>query len=434
MIYKKILAYFAQMPLFSYNLIYKSDFQKGIDTSKMLKAYQDILQKLQSINMKKEFSTAIATALRDGAYYGFVYDSEGEGFFMYGLDPKYCKVSGITSTGEYLISFDATYFDMGNNKEYLYGVDDSGEGIWDTVFIDGYETFKNQGQDFRWFELPPEKTLCLLADEEADMPLPYFLPVFVSLLDLLDLEQILMSKTELENYVLLVSKIPLMDNSQNVDDFKVSLELVEYVQQLLDEAIPSLVGTAYTPCDLDVVTFNKANSTEDTDKLAQSMNNLFSNLGISELVVSGGSSTNSIGLAHSIQNDESFALKFVNRLENWMNSYIKLNYSEDFIFKFHPITYFSQKEYVAQMKDAATTGLPVAMDYATSLGNTPYEVMCSTFMEDALGIKNGLWKPLQTSYTQSGNPGAPEKPIDELTDEGIATRDGNKNATTKARK
>lgn len=434
MIYKKILAYFAQMPLFSYNVIYRPDFTKGIDNTKFMKAYQDVLIKLQQINMKKEFSTAIATALRDGAFYGFVYDGEGDGFFIYGLDPKYCKVSAITNNGEYIIAFDAAYFDAGNNKEYLYGVNEDGEGTWDQVFIEGYETYKNQGQDYRWFDLPQEKTLCLLADEEADMPLPYFLPVFVSLLDLLDLEQILMSKTELENYVLLVSKIPLMDGTKEVDDFAVSLELVQFVQNLLNEVVPSLVGTAYTPCDLDVVTFNKANSAEDTDKLAQSMSNLFSNLGISELVVSGGQSSNSVGLAHSIQNDEAFALKYVERLQNWMNSYIKLNYSQDFIFKFHPVTYFSQKEYVSQLKDAATTGIPKAIDYATALDSTPYEVMCSTFMENALGIKDGLWKPLQTSYTQSGDIGAPTKPDDELTEEGVATRDKNKNETTKARK
>lgn len=436
MIYKKIISYFAQMPLFSYNVIYKSDFQKGIDSNKFLKSYQDILQKLQQVDFKKEFSTVIATALRDGVYYGFTYDGEGDGFFLYGLDPKYCKISAITGDGEYIIAFDATYFDTGTNSEYLYGVDNDGEGVWDQVFIEGYETYKSQGQDFRWFDLPPERTLCLLADEEADMPLPYFLPVFISLLDLLDLEQILMSKTELENYVLLVSKIPLLTNTQEVDDFAVSLELVQFMQDLLDQVIPSLVGTAYTPCDLDVVHFDQANSTEDTDKLAKSMNNLFSNLGISELVVSGGTSTNSVGLKHSIQNDESFALKYVSRLEHWMNSYIKLNYSQDFIFKFHPITYFSQEDYVKRIKDAATTGLPVAMDYATSLGSTPYEVMCSTYMENALGIKDGLWKPLTTSYTQSGDgsQGAPEKDIDELSPEGIATRESGKNETTKSRK
>lgn len=436
MIYKKIIAYFSQMPLFYYNLIYKSDFSTGVDYSNMMASYQDVSSKLQQINMQKEFSTVIATALRDGVYYGFVYDGEGDGFFLYPLDPRYCKISAVTGDGEYVISFNAQYFDQGDNDEYLYGIDESGEGTWDQVFIDGYEQYKAQGRDFMWFTLPPEKTLCLLADEEADMPLPYFLPVFTSLLDLLDLEQILASKTELENYVLLLSKIPLL-NTENPDDFAVSMDIVEMMQEMIDAAVPDLVGTAYSPCELQPIFFNNKNQAEDTDKLAQSMSNMFSNLGISKLVVSGGDSTNSTGLKQSIQNDESFALKYVNRLSGWMNAYIKNNYSEDFIFKFHRITYFSQDTYAAQMKDAASLGIPVATDYATALGNTPYEMMCATFMENALGIKDGLWKPLQSSYTQSGTDnegGAPTKDDGDLTEEGIATRDGNKNENTKTRK
>mgnify|MGYP004510675591 CR=1 FL=1 len=433
MIYKKILAYFAQMPLFYYNLVYRSDFSKEINYNKFIKSYQDVAQKLQEINMQKEFSSVISTALRDGVYYGFVYDGEGDGFFLHALDPAYCKISAISGNGTYVISFKATYFDSGNNKEYLYGINDDGEGTWDKVFIEGYENYKNNGNDYMWFDLPVEKTICLLADEDAEMPLPYFLPVFVSLLDLLDLEQILASKTELENYVLLLSKIPLLTNTDDIDDFAVSLELVQMIQNMIDEVVPDLVGTAYSPCDLEVINFNKSNSSEDTDKLATSMSNLFSNLGISELVVSSGKSSNSVGLRHSIKNDESFALKFVDRLENWMDSYIRMNYSEEFIFKFHRITYFSQEEYVGQMKDSATLGLPVATDWATALGQTPYEMMCSTFMENALGIKNGLWRPLQSSYTQTtdGSDGKPELPEDQLTDEGLDTRDAEKNITTK---
>lgn len=436
MIYKKILAYFAQMPLFYYNLIYKSDWSKGIDTTKMLKSYMDVSSKLQEINMQKEFSTVISTTLRDGVYYGFVYDGEGDGFFIQGLDPQYCKISGITGDGQYVVAFNAAFFDSGDNKEYLYGVDEDGEGVWDNVFIEGYETYKNDGRDFMWFDLPPERTLCVLADEDAEMPLPYFLPIFISLLDLLDLEQILASKTELENYVLLLSKIPLMSNTEEVDDYAVSLEAVQYMQSLIDEVVPDLVGTAYSPCELEVIHFDKANTAEDTDKLAQSMHNLFANLGISELVVSSGSSTNSVGLTQSIRNDESFALKFVDRLSSWMDSYLNTNYSDEFIFKFHRVTYFSRSELLEQYSAAATVGLPVATDYATCLGSTPYEMMNKTFMENAMGIKDGLWKPLSTSYTQSNTDegGAPTKDDDEITDEGVATRDGDKNKKTKANK
>ena len=120
-----------------------------------------------------------------------------------------------------------------------------------------------------------------------------------------------------------------------------------------------------------------------------------------------------------------------------MNAYIRYNYSEDFIFKFHPISYFSKDEYIQQQKDAASLGLPVKTSYVTSLGLTPYEMMCQTYFENQLDLQS-LWKPLESSYMQSGTDdaqaGAPTKDDADLTDEGLATRDGNKNAGTKANK
>lgn len=436
MIYKKIIAYYAQMPLFDYNITYRID-KLGSLKSSVQNEYLQILKNLQEIPMKKEFSKVIATALRDGAFYGFIYDGEGDGFLLQALDPTYCKVSAQSSSGEYIFSFDATFFDKGSNTEYLYGTGEDTEGVWDNIFIEGYEQYKNMGTDYRWFEIPIERSMCIISGNDPDMPLPYFLPIFVSLLDLLDLEQILASKTELENYVLLISKIPLLSSSNTPDDFAVSLEIVQAMQELIDAVVPSLVGTAYSPCELDVVHFDKSNKAEDTNKLAESMHNLFSNLGMSELVVSGGSSTNSIGLKHSIQNDESIAFTFLDAIQSWMNSYIKLNYSENFIFYFHRTTYFSQVEYVDKLKDAATLGLPVAIDYATCLGYSPYEVMSNTYLEELLGVKKGLWKPLSSSYTESSNgnqTGAPTKDVDDLSPEGAKTREGDKNAGTKAQK
>jgi hypothetical protein len=48
--------------------------------------------------------------------------------------------------------------------------------------------------------------------------------------------------------------------------------------------------------------------------------------------------------------------------------------------------------------------------------------------EDILNLSERL-KPFNTSYTQSGSDtgGAPEKDDSDLTDEGLATRDGDKN-------
>nr|DAY89440.1 MAG TPA: portal protein [Caudoviricetes sp.] len=268
------------------------------------------------------------------------------------------------------------------------------------------------------------------------MPLPYFLPIFVSLLDLLDLESILQSRTELENYILLVSKIPLMDDgSGDIDNFALDIDTVENMQQLIDSAVPDLVGTAYSPCELEKFTFEKSNTSQNVDDLNQSLSNLFAKVGISDFLFNDSKGTNSVGLKYSIKTDEGVSLKFLNRIQNWFQSYIKLNISEDFLFKFHLCTIFSQEDLITRLKEAATLG-GSAMDYLTALGDTPYEAYCKLLMEQTLDIKS-LMIPLSTSFTQgaeSDTGGAPKKSEDELSEEGIDTRDAGKNEGTKAQK
>ena len=92
---------------------------------------------------------------------------------------------------------------------------------------------------------------------------------------------------------------------------------------------------------------------------------------------------------------------------------------------------FSQDEYISSLKDYATLGIK-KLDYAT-VTSTPFEVMNSTFMENAIGLNN-MWQPLSSSYTQTDNNGTTTKKDDELSDEGVASRDGNKNEGTKANK
>jgi len=299
--------------------------------------------------------------------------------------------------------------------------------------VQGYEDYKNKGNEYKWFELPPEKTICIICGDDPVVPLPYFLPVFVSLLDLLDYEALIRSKTELENYVLLVSKVPMNNNSGEVNDFAVDLEIVQATQAVIDEALPSLVGSVWTPCEIEKIDFGNKNQVEDTNVYSQAIKNLFSSLGISEMIFNGEKS-GSVGLKHSITVDMTLPLELLKRIDSNIQRYIRLNISEDFTFRFHQISIFNKDEYLSELKDQATLGVPVKMDYATAGGKSPYEVMNDAFMESALGLDK-LWKPLSSSYTQSDKKGGGQtKKDDELSDSGIATKEGGKNEGTKAGK
>lgn len=436
--YKTLVNYLANMLLCSYNVVYKTpDWNKQPKLKDFMQSYQELCVRLKGMGVSNLTKQMIATSLRDGIYVGFVYDNGDKGFYVNVLDPKYCKISALTIKNTYMVKFNAAYFDSGNNKEFIYGVNEDGKGVWDAVFKTGYETYKKQGRDFQWFELPVERTFCIPCGSDPNNPLPFFFGIFQDLLDILDYRDLIRSKTELENYVLLISKIPLIHNSDQINDFSVDLGLVQATQAAIDESLPSLVGSAYTPCEVEKITFGNQNQVQETNVYSESIKSLFDSIGISQMLFNGEKS-GSVGLRHSIRVDESTMLELLEKAEANFQRYIELNISDEFDFYFHKVTIFGQDEYITTLKDMASLGLPCKTDLAT-ITKTPLDMMNATFMENALGLvggENPLWRPLSTSYTQPGSDtgGAPTKNPDELSDSGAATKDANKNGGTKAGK
>ena len=418
--YKMLINYYATMPLYSYNVVYRNkDWNKTLVAKKFTADYQNICTRLQNMKINSLSSKVIATCMRDGIYCGFTYDDGKNSFFVDDLDPQYYKIADITDNNTYIVKFDASFFDSGDNKDFLYGVNNDGEGTWDKVFVEGYEAYKNLGNDYRWFELPPERTICVICGEDPITPLPFFTTVFQSLLDLMDYQDLIRNKTELENTVLLLSKIPLLSSTKEVNDFAVDLDLVRLTQQMIDEVAPSLVATAFTPCEVEPVFFHNKDQVDDTNIYINAVKNLFASLGLSPALF-GEADTNT-GLRLSIKVDESLMYYQMSKLEANIQRYIKLNISESFNFHYHKVTVFSQDEYLDQLRDQATLGIN-PLEYATVL-KTPYELMNCTYMENALDVTS-LWKPLSSSYTATDNEGGGVTvKDDDLSEEGERTRE-----------
>lgn len=428
MIYKQMISYFSTMPLYTYNITPIFDYTEEIDSEKTLKNYQKILKTFNSFNMFKELSNVVASTIRDGFYVGYMFYSEKDGMFLMPLDQQYCRIYGKTSTGEWIVYMDAGFFDKGNNKDFIYGINNDGVGTWDQVFIEGYETYKNQGNDYRWFRLPPENTLCMISstDDEFYMPLPYFLPLFKSLLQLLDTENLIAAKNEIENYKLILLKIPLMDNGNDTNDFAIDLDIILNFQRLLEEIVPDGIGIGTTPCETDTVSFDKSTSTSDTDALQKAMNSLFANAGINQLVVSSGDSSNANGLKYSIANDLGKMSVYLRRLESWLNYFIKTNIAEGFNLQIFDETQYNRQDFINEKKESASLG-GSKTDYLCAMGDTPYVAYNKLrFEAQVLNIQQFM-KPLESTYTQSGSAGRPTVDETELSPSGQATRDSGKN-------
>jgi len=418
--------YYALMPLYNYNVVEKVDFTKKVNTNKLLKDYENVLKRLNKFNFKNEFSTAIALAIRDGVYCGYIYDFEVDGSFLHMLPVEYYKIQGKNEAGQWVVAFDATYFAQGSNNIFVEGIDGDTSGCWDQVFIDGWKAYQSN-RDARWFLLPADRTLTLISslDDEFENPLPYFSGLFMPVLDNLDFEQIIADKTELENFYLLLLEVPTFD-SDVVDDFKVSLDFAEAYRDAISDIMPSLAGVGLIPgMKADLQTFSKANSANDESILAANTNQIFAQAGANQLVVSSGSSTSNLAIKLSVANDLSYTSLLLSRLESNFQYYIEKNISDNVIFDIHRQTYYNDEEYLEKVKTSATLGSS-ALRYLTAQGLTPYQAYCYIQFESALGIKS-MMEPLQSSYNKGNDSentvGRPRSDDGDLSDSGNRTRD-----------
>ena len=76
MLYQKLLFYYSSMPLFYYNITKINDFVNLIEPDGALKDYYKVLSTFDKFNLKKEGSTALYVALRDGIYVGYTYKTD----------------------------------------------------------------------------------------------------------------------------------------------------------------------------------------------------------------------------------------------------------------------------------------------------------------------------------------------------------------------
>ena len=402
-LYRKIILYYATLPLYNYNITQKMKFTEKPDVEKITNEYENVLRHIQRFNIKSEFSTAIAIAIRDGAFFSYVYDFGEEGMFLHMLPLEYCRIQGKTEAGTWVIAFDLTYFSIGQNIIFVEGINGDTSGCWDEPWQKAWRDYQNASdkQAARWFIVPPEKTItliCGMQDDEFQTPLPFMTGIFTNLLEVLDYQDLIADRQELNNWALLLLKVPLLDSSNGVvDDFAVSLEIANAYKDAIEQIAPPLVGVGVLPGMIDSeITWDKDTTADSADIVSQSIKNLYKTVGVSEVVVSSGDANSAAGIKNSIANDAAFSFLLVERLEANFQYYIDKNISDNYIFSVLRQTQYNEESFIEATRQAATLGSS-AMVFLESQGYTPYEAYCQILFENAIGIKD-IMIPLLSSY------------------------------------
>lgn len=397
------------------------------DQKNILQNYERVIKYVRNMDMKSQILKCMLQAWKNDVVYGFCYgDPEKDGeFFIHLLDPDYCKISSQQYyRGVLNFAFDLSFFDSGTNSYYL--------DVYDPIFKTLYNKYKSDNTQ-RWAELPMENTFCLKINiDNLDYPVPPLSGLLEDIINLEDLQSVQNLKDEMEAYKLIYAKIDTLSGTNQPDDFEIDLDLANAFYQKLQSALPENVAIAMSPMKLDSIDF-KSNDAEDTNIISKAYENIINANG--GIVLNQNKITNSTSFRLALQFDSMDAMAPIEQINAWINLWILNHLGETgMIVEFSDVSPYFIDDRIDKLLKAAQYSIPCKMELASLIDSNPVKERSMSYLENALGLGVTSWnQPLVSSNVQSGMPengdGSEGRPTSDepLSDEGEATRDGNKN-------
>lgn len=413
--FRRLIQYFTGLTDLSYVVSpYRIDTSKA-KPSTVGNQYRRTLNTLSAMDIKNQFPKVITVCLREDTYYGTMWVTN-DNITLQQLPSDYCDTAVIE--GNVLnVSFNFSYFD--SNSGYL--------DLYPPEFKKKYELYQKDRTGMKWQELDSPTSFAVKCNSDIlNYSIPPFAGMFREVYDLEDYKNLKLTKTELENYAMLVMKLGI-----NADgEWEMDLDKAKEFYRNLDNVLPEEVGAVLSPMPIDKISFDRS-TTGDNNTIAEAEQNLFTAAGVStQLFNNDKASSNALLL--SIKADQAITYGIVKSLENVVNRYIQSHsYGKNFKVTFLDCSPYNRKEMGEQYIKAAQYGFPTLTYYCASQGISQAEMDCMNFLEDdVLGLKK-RFVPLQSSSTQSsksktgndGDPGAPEKDAEDLSDAGEISRE-----------
>ena len=407
--FRRLYEYFGKMSMLAYVVVPYKLNEKDFDKEKFKEQYKEVIDELEVMNIKNEFSKVMDVMFREDVAYCYEYSTK-DSYFIKLLPYKYCAITSIED-GVFCYSFDFSYFNSHKLQLAMYGEE----------FQLKYKLYKTNRKGYRWQELDSKNSFALKLSDNLEYIIPVFANLIPFLYDIEDIKQLDKSKKEMDNYKLLMMKLEVDDEG----NYKIPYTEYEKFYNMISAVLPKNIGIGMSIGDIKDYSFEKAGSENEISAYSQAQSDFWSSAGVSELLFNGSKSS-SATISNSIKCDQE-AVFYVHRMiERVINRKLKQK-SSKYKFKINilDVTQFNQKEYMDNLIKISTYGAPIKLQLCSIMGDSPADTYGMIVLEDVLDITN-KWKPLQSSNTQSGDStdegGRPVKDEGDLSDSGVKTR------------
>ena len=407
--YKRLCNYYAQMLKYNYYVEpYMLDFTQEIDKDKFKKSYFSTLYRLDKMNLRHEFQKVVEVVVKEGIYYGSLLETQ-DSFFFVRLNPDYCQINSIED-GVYNFSFNFTYFSS----------DESLLDAYPQEFREKYEEYKNAKADknvkrkelnnYIWREMDSKNSICIKTDETVPYAVPMWAGTFADIFEIADYKALKKSNNEMQNYAILVGKVPYNTKSEVANDFALGLDTAIEFGNKISEALPDQLAFLLSIYE-DMELFKLSDDKVGTDKVEEAVNNFFNSAGVGTDLFTGAGSTDA-AQKRAITTDEQMCFNLLRQLERWLNRRLKFSQDSTYKFKttFLDITHLNKEYFIANEIKAMVFGVPDKIRLCASLGMSPSSVNSMAYLEnEILELGNIFEVPLSANTTSGKDNGRPSE-------------------------
>lgn len=415
-VYRRIIHWYADMwDLRCRKVIPNYDVTGKKKNNNSQKEYSDTLTVLDAMNLQSSLTEVLLRCYIEDVCYSVVFYDE-DGLFFYILDPDYCIIDGrYESTGDFSFAVDMKTYSSGKKKKEIEAL---GEPF--TSMLDEYQRTKQ-----KYIHCPDEYACVLKFDTQNwQVIVPPLVPLFNSLINLTDLEDVQAVADEQQIYKLVYMPMKTRGNAGQADQWEITPEkMLPYFDMLRENALPDYISAAPIPGDeLKTIEFND-NAANDTNRVQKASDTVLSTSG-GGAVINASNITSTAAFNAWLKAETEFAIStLLPQINGFTNRFISYHVSNPCKVEHFEISVYTKDELAKSLLESCQYSFSNRLAYNTFLGFSERDTLAMIdFENNVLKLPETMDAPLTSSFTASSKGGAPEKDASELTDSGDRDR------------
>ncbi len=356
--------------------------KENANVSTIKKNYSALTEKLETMNIKHEFSKIMKILPYQDIYCGVIVENQTD-FFIQQIDFRLCKLYQVQ---------DGLY----NFKINLSAINPQKINAYPIYIRQAYSDF-SEGKITNWYEPPADLQVCIKLNSQWTYPYPLLIGLVRDILDLDIYKKLKLQSARTDNYKAIMVKVPIDENT--VDKPLLTPDTLGVFAEINRESMTDDIGLIYNlGSDGEAISFKESSNTRNN--VADSVSDIYDSAGISKELFNGSSSGTAVKL--SVENDSGIVYGLYRQFERWVNRYIKLRkYNKStykFLFYLLDITIFNRDDVSKRYKEACSLGVSVVDKWLASLDMTPSRTLGSYILHKDIFDFHNNFIPLTSSF------------------------------------